>query len=382
MTITLLVTDANLVPVGDPVSGWTEVIATPAFNTVGSGQVTMPATPPVLDQINADGARMVVIRDGAYFLGGPIEKPGPFDWSLDQGSDAADPGVVTVSFADDLALLAARRTYPDPAHASTAQTADYYTASAVNAETLLRALVNLNAGPGALAARRVPQLILGTAAGVGTNVNLTTRFEPLADVLRTVALAGGNLGFRTVQVGDNIVFTVYDPTDLAAQIRFSRGLGNLRAIHYDPETPTVTAAIVGGDGTGTGRTIRERVDLSTTVRLEEFVNRADTTDTTEMDQAGDEALAQGGERAQLSVVAIDTAVQRYGRDYALGDIVTVEIYPGLAITDVVRAVALTATPEAGEVVNPLIGADSTTTVSRMFAQYRQLERRLGRLERG
>lgn len=384
--ITLLVTDRNLVKVGDPIDGWTALSVTPQFNAAGAGTVTMPATPAVLDQINADGARLVVIRDNQYFMGGPIEKVGPFVWSLDDNGTSADPGVITVSFTDDFALIAGLITYPDPTVAATAQTGTaQYTASATNAETLLRNLVNLNAGPGALTARQVPKLVLGTVAHVGTNVNVATRFEPLGDVLRSVALAGGNLGFRTIEAGGNIDFTVYDPADLSSQIRFSRGLGNLRSVNYDPAAPTVTVAIVGGDGTGTSRTVREVPDDDAVTkywRLEQFVNQGSTSDTTVMDQAGEQALSTGGEQAQLTAVAVDTDVQRYGRDYALGDIVTVEIYPGFEVTDIVRAVTLTADPNTGEVVAPLIGTGAAVTTTKQLKLYNALERRVGLLEGG
>lgn len=381
--ITILVTDRHLVPAGDPLSGWTSLDVTANFNAAGSGTLVAPATPDVLTQVNSDGARLVVIRDGAVFLAGPVEKPGPFDWSAD-GREQGEPGVITLSFTDDLARIAEMLTYPDPTAASTAQTVTAWTATAANGEVVMRDLVNTNCGPGALSARQIEQLALGTLSGVGGNVTITTRFEPLTDVLRTVALAAGGLGFRTTQQNGQILFDVYAPTDLTGRVRFSRGLGNLREVHYNPQAPTVTAAIVGGDGTGSSRTVRERID-STAVgrwwRMEQFVNRGDTSSTTEMDQAGDAALAQGAEQAQLAVVAIDLGDQRYGVDYGLGDRVSVEIYPGTEVADVVRAVNLTASPDGGEVVSPLIGSASTTTDSATVTALRDIERRLGRTER-
>lgn len=382
MTIKILVTDGNLVPLGDPIEQWTSLSLKLQFNAVGSGTVVLPALPDVLSRVIANRARLLVIRDGAYFMGGPIEAPGPFDRVT--GSDAEQPGQLTIGFADDLAWIANETTYPDPTHASTAQTAAYYTATSTNAETLMRDLVNLNAGPGALAPRQVPALALGSVAGVGTPVNYSTRFEPLCDALRAVALAGGGLGFRTIQSAGQILFEVYQPADLSNRVRFSWGLGNLLEVHYTPQAPTATVAIVGGDGTGSSRTIRERVNSAAVTRwgrIEVFVNQGATSDTTQMDQAGDQALADGGEQAQLSVVAVDADGQRYGTDYQLGDIVAVEVYPGLQISEVVRAVTLTATPDSGEVVSPLIGSDSTITDLPTLKRLRQIEARLGQLER-
>lgn len=379
----MLVTDRDLVPVGDPIGEWTSIDSMLKFNEPASSTITLPASTAVLDQVNTDGGRIVLVRDKAIWSAGPIERTGPYTWSAAAGQSSG-PGQLTVSWTDDLALIAGRLTYPDPTATETAQLVDFYELTATNAETAMRSLVDLNAGPSALTARRIPQLALGSVAGVGTSIDVRTRFEPVTDVLRSAALAGGGLGFRTQQVAGQILFSVYAPADRTGRIRYSRGLGNLRAFSYEPEAPTCTTAIVGGDGTGATRTIRSSSDSTATARwwrLERWVNQSSETSTTVMDQAAAEALASGAERAQLRAETVDTADQRYGVDYQLGDRVSVELYPGVTVTDVVRAVRLTASPDQGEVVTPLIGSSDATTDPRLVALYRSIERRLGRLER-
>jgi hypothetical protein len=387
MAIKLLVTDGNLIPVGDQISGWTSVVATPSFNTVGTGTVTMPATAAIREQLGIDRARLVVYRDDRYFMGGPIVQGG-FDWTQQSGSggsgDQSEPGLLTVNFADDFAWIANEVVYPDVAHAATGQTTANYVLTATNAEVVLRDLVNLNVGPGAIAARRVPQLVLGGLASVGTSINFTGRFDPLGDALRRAAIAGGGLGFRTVQSTAGIEFVVYQPSDLTASIRFSRGLSNLQMLKYAPQAPTCTVAIVGGDGTGSSRTIRERVNSSAVTRygrIVKWINQGSTADTTVMDQAGDQALADGAESAQVTFSAIDTDVNQYGVNYALGDQVTVEVWPGFDISAVVRAVTLTADPTTGEVLTPLIGTDAAIKDSRILRELRSLGARIDPLER-
>lgn len=377
MAITLLVTDRDLTVVGDPIANWTKVDVTLRFNEPGSGSFTAPARPELMALL-AGGNRIVVIRDGAVFMAGPYEHH-EFTWEV-----GADPGEVTVSFAEDLALIAGRVTYPDPAlvATSTSQPA-YRTFSGTNAEDVMRALVDENAGPGALTVREVPQLVLGADAGVGGNINLRTRFEPLCDALRSAAIVGGGLGFRTVQTSTAIEFRVYDPQDLSGTVRFSRGLGNLRKIQYRREAPRVTAAIVGGAGEGDAREIRERLSsgaISTWWRLESFVDQRQTGDDTELDQAGDEALVEGAERGQLQITTVDTPDQRYGEHYGLGDIVSVEVTPGFEVADVVRAVQLVATPLDGEVVTPTVGTQEATSDPMWIRQMRALDRRLSKLE--
>ena len=378
--ITCLFTDGDLVPLGQPIARFKQVTVTLRFNEPASVLLTVPALPEYLEMAGP-GNRLTVIRDGQILVAGPIEYPGQFSWSADGSGDDGEPGLLTVAATDDSVWLGCRLVYPDPAHASTAQTTDFYTSTA-NAEVAMRALVNLNAGPGALTARQVPHLILGSLASVGTSIQVRSRFDVLSDQLRAAALAGGGLGYRVRQDGTDLKFEVYQPGDLTGSVRFSRGLGNLRAISNSTQAPTATTAIVGGDGTGTSRTIVERTDSTATAiwqRIETWVGNT-SANTTDLDQAGDKALADAAEQAQLSVVAIDTALQRYGTHYNLGDKVSVEVYPGLVVEDVVRAVTLVAT-EKGEVVSPQIGSTSASSDAKYVQLIRALGVRLGMLER-
>lgn len=378
--ITLLFTDASLTPVGQPVTNWTAIDITLRFNQPNSATVTLPAFGPYVEMAQP-GNRLVVIRDGQILTAGPVEYPGDFSWSAD-GDQDAEPGQLVVSATDDSVWLGRRLTYPDPAHASNAQTAAFYTNTA-NAEVAMRDLVDKNAGPGAVASRQVPHLVLGSLASVGGSVPVRTRLEVLSDVLRALAITGGGLGFRVREDGGQLKFEVFAPADRTATVRFSRSLGNLRSIRYQPEAPTATVAIVGGDGTGSSRTIVERPSVGAVPapwgRIEVFVNDSSTS-TTDLNQSGDAALAGAGERADLSINAVDTPLQRYGVDYQLGDLVTVELYPGVELADVVRAVHLTATPEAGEVVQPQVGTDATDSDSALAERVRELQRRVGFLE--
>ncbi len=381
--IQILFTDRDLVPVGHPLAYWSDLDVVGRFNEPGSGTFRTAAVPEVVDQIQP-GNRVVVIRDGEEFISGPIEKPGPYSWSVNDGG-VTGYGEFAVTFAEDDALIASRITYPDPTQTSTNQTSvSHWTATATNAETVMRSLVNLNAGPGALLARRVPQLVLGDVAGVGDTVSITTRFEPLGDALRRVALAGGGLGYRTRQVGGSIVFEVYDPDDKSHQVRFSRALGNLRAVTYENEGPTATTVIVGGPGELTARTIRERTDAgmeSSWWRVERFADQTQTAVTDELDAAGDQVLAENGEQVRITTVTIDTPNQRYGIEYGLGDQVSVELFPGVQVSQVVRGFHLQADANGGELLTAVIGTQEASRDPAWVKVGRDLARRLGQLER-
>lgn len=378
MTITVLVTDADLTVIGDPLR-WTSLDVTLRFNQVATGTVTCPAHPETMNLLDG-GNRLLVIRDGAVFVAGPYEGD-DYDWEVGE-----DPGQVVVNFADDLALIAGRITYPDPtlAATSTSQPA-YWTASATAAGTVMRNLANVNAGPGALAARQVTALTMGAGTGIGDTVSFSTRFQPLLDELRTLAVVGGGLGFGTTQDGTDIVFDVYEPVDRSTgvgAVRYSRSLGNLRKVSRKRRRPSVTAAIIGGQGEGDARTIRERTNTTGITdwwRVETFVDQRQTNDTTELDQAGDEALSDGAETVALAVVTVDTDTQRYGEHYNLGDKVAVEPVPGFQLADLVRAVRLVA-DENGEQITSTVGTDEAVAEPKWIRQMRALDRRLGRLE--
>ncbi|MFD6638332.1 siphovirus ReqiPepy6 Gp37-like family protein [Micromonospora chalcea] len=388
MSFTFLVTGRDLSVIGDPIARWTDLDLTLRFNEPDSGTLTLPADAITIDQL-APGNRLVVIRNPAPALGvpgevvcaGPIEDVG-HAWSVDGDPG---PGTTTVSFASDLASVAGEIVYPDPARVISAQTTARRKFTSANAEVVMRALVSENVGPTALAARRIPGLVLGPLASVGGNVTAGFRVDPLGDALRAVALAGGGLGFRTRQaaIGAAVEFQVYQPRDLRGQVRFSRGLRNLLGYRYALGAPTASVAIVGdGSGEGTLRKFFERVSsaASSWGRVVSFIDRRDTEDADEIEEALTEALAEGGATAQLETTTIDTPTQRYGVHYGLGDLVSVELNTGVVVADVVRSVNISATPNGGVVTTAFIGSQSASTDPAFVRHMRTIARRLGRLE--
>jgi hypothetical protein len=382
MAITLLVTDRSLNVQGDPLSDWTSLTCDLNFNQPASGSLTLPAWPATMAQLQP-GNRLMVIRDGAIWCAGPLEAPQNYTWDLDTNSD---PGTVTVDFADDLARVAGYLTYPDPTAAFAAQDADQNTRSitSTSAETIIRTLVNENCGPGALTARKIEQLVLDSVAGVGTTTSISTRFEALLDVCRTVASTNG-LGFRTRQVGSQIKFGVYAPADRTATARFSAALGNLRSVTYTLIAPLATAELVQGGDPSTATGVYVEVNSGAAAdwyRVEKLQDQTGTLDDAdgELTQAGRLALGDDNPQSSLATVTVDTTDLQAGRDYGLGDRVTVVLPSGLEVPDVVRTIRLDATPDDGEVVTSVIGNQDQSTATATTRVIRELSRRLGRLE--
>jgi len=382
MAITLLITDRNLVVQGDPLEGWTDLACDLNFNQPASGSVTLPAWPEVIAQLQP-GNRIVVIRDGAIWCAGPLEAPQSFTWDLESN---VDPGTVTCQFSDDLARVAGYLTYPSPALAFSAQPADTTarTISATNAETIIRTLVNENCGPGAIVARRIEQLVLDSVASVGSSTTISTRLEALLDVCRTVASTDG-LGFRTRQDGTAIKFGVYLPQDRTATARFSRDLGNLRSLSYSLVAPLATAELVQGGDITTATGVYVEVDSGAATdwyRVEKLQDQSGVIDDAdgELTQAGTLAQTDDNPQSSLATVTVDTDDLKAGRDYGLGDKVTVVLPTGLEVADVVRTISLQADPEGGEVVTSVVGNQDQSTALSTIRVVRELSRRLGRLE--
>ncbi|MFD7997328.1 siphovirus ReqiPepy6 Gp37-like family protein [Streptomyces mexicanus] len=381
MAITLLVTDKNLKIVGDPLDDWLSLDVTRNFNAPASGSVDLPAHPATMSLLQP-GNRLVVIRDGQIWCAGPLEEPQSFEWSVD---GEQEPGKVTCNFSDDLARIAGYLTYPNPNQpfASQLAAADMQRVFVgSSAETIIRTLVSENCGPTALVSRQIQRLVLDDVASVGSPRSLSTRFEPLLDACRAVAVPDG-LGFRTRQVGNQIKFGVYKPIDRTSTARFSTGLGNLRSVRFTMSAPTATSELVQGGDAGSRAYVEvtNAAAASDWYRVEKLVDQSGKTDTNgELTQAGQLELGTDNPQASLATVTVDTDDLKAGRDFDLGDLVTVQLPTGLDVADIVQSIHLTATPSDGEQVTSVVGTSDQTTSTATVRVVRDLARRLGRLE--
>lgn len=401
---TILVTDQNCQVLGDPLQGWTSLQVTKRWKEPGSGQVIIPAHRYVREQL-APGCRIVILR---RVLGRQhVLIAGPMESTLRERSDDGEKGgvgVLTISFAEDLAWLGARLAYPDPSKTPDQQTSDYWTYTG-NPEQGMLQLVDTQAGPNALPARRVPQLIVAPFSGIAgigtvklgptTDVAPRERLERVTDVLRSIATLGNgtgqpadSLGFRTSQVGNQILFEPVRSRDLAGEVHFSFGKGNLKFYSFEQGAPKVTHPIVGGQADadqGAARLVRE---LPTTDaaqlawgRFEQYVPRPGTDPLAEMQDAAKQALSEGGQTGRLASNAADTVDQRYGVHYGEGDLVSLELDLGEYVTAPVQTVSIQAWPTAGEVVGTTIGDQSARYDSAWIRRMREMDRRIGFLER-
>ncbi|MCP3805369.1 siphovirus ReqiPepy6 Gp37-like family protein [Allokutzneria sp. A3M-2-11 16] len=348
----------------------------PRFNAVGTWSITLDRRLPLAVELTTPGAGIELVRssDGNTVLSGPVNYRHP--------QRAENTNTVTVNGFDDNVWLARRLAHPQPGTAAPPYSGAEYDVRTNTASVVLDQYVDINLGPGALAPRRVPGLTVPAVDVAGTSVTGRARWQVLLELMQGLALAGGGIGFRIRQSGSHLEFRCYQPADLTASVIFSEALGNLSAFDYESTAPEGNYLFVGGGGEGTARTVREGQDsasVATWGRIEKFIDRRDTTVTSELDQEIAKQLPEVGERAAFKATPVDTTGMSYGLHYDLGDEVTAIVDE--AITELIREVQITLTPEGPQRIQPIIGTPGNQDVFRLFRAYRLLNTRLINVER-
>ena len=373
MTLRLFARDASLRRTGQ-IEDYRTLTTPLRFNKVSGWVLTLDAASAGA-RLLTRGAGLIVERDGVTLLSGPVT-------GLETVLDA-DRETLVVTGVDDTVWLDRRLALPVPA--GPPYTAAAYDTTSGPAETVMQYYVDRNLGPAATAARRLAGLTLPADQGRGSTVYGAARFHTLLELLQTLALAGGDLGFRIVQVGTGLQFQVYAPADRTKTALFSRDFGNLRGYQYKLTVPTADYLYVAGQGEGTARTIVEGSDAAAVARdgrFESFVDQRDTADPAALAQSLTENLAEKAATTSLSLSPIDTAAVTFGRDYLLGDRVTAVI-GGTVIKDVVREVVLGIAGDGVERLTPVVGTPnaSNPAVPDLFDRQAAQERRLSQIER-
>lgn len=361
------------------VDDFLELTLTLRFNDVGTWRLIVPVDSAAVGYLTA-GAGIIVQRNGDPIFSGPIAAL-ERRWSKDED-------VLDASGPDDTVWLARRVTSPDPSLSGPDgshhyNTHGYDTRTGV-AETIMRQYVNLNAGPGAVVARRVSGLTLAPDEARGTSVTGNERWGTLLDALRSLAQAGGGLGFRILQIGSALQFGVYAPADRTASAVFSKERGNLQTFRYRQAAPSGNYIYELGGGDLTARTIVEGSDSASVTawgRIEATQDRRDTTDTAVLVQAATDTLAASAGSTSLSLTPIDTDSLAFWTDYTLGDQVTV-VVDGTPVSDVLRELAITLQGTGTEVLAPTVGTPDAPQpgILGLFQRLAAIGRRVGRLE--
>jgi hypothetical protein len=346
------------------------------FNDVGTWKIQLDRRLATAVYLTTPGYGVEIVRDsdGQTVLSGPLVTR---HHQRDENTN-----MVTVAGVDDNVWLARRLAHPQPGTAAPPYSGAEYDVRTNTCSIVLDQYVDINAGPGALAVRRIPGLTVPSVDVAGTSVTGRARWQPLLELMQGLALAGGGIGFRVRQSGTDLEFRCYQPTDKTTSVIFSADLGNLAEFDYQSTAPDANYLFVGGSGEGTARVVREGQDpaaVSTWDRIEKFVDRRDTTSTTELDQEATKQLDELGEKATFKATAIDTESMAYGEDYDLGDRVTVVTDD--QITELIREIQISLTPAGPQRITPVIGTPGRHDVFRLFREFRRVASRVTNLER-
>jgi hypothetical protein len=352
------------------------------FNNVGSFVLKMPAGDPLVDLLRTPGYGIVVRGPGdEVIFSGPT-----LSAKLDQSPDYPQ-GLWTIEGSDDTLALTERLAYPDPATDDvTAQTSSHDRRTG-DAETVIKGYVDANAGLGAVASRQVAGLTVASNLNRGPTVTNAARFTPLQDLLYGIAESAG-LGYDIKQVNDDLVFDVFEPVDRSAFVRLDVQNDLLRSAEYGYVAPELTRVIVAGQGEAIDRLFIERTSTDSTAaetlwnrRIEQFKDARQSVEVSELEQAGDEALADTGKTVvMVAVTPSDDQQMRYGLDWNLGDIVSVtagDVETTATVTEVGISVA-----SDGVRVGATLGTPAPFDFeTRLVSRVREQETRVSALER-
>jgi hypothetical protein len=175
--------------------------------------------------------------------------------------------------------------------------------------------------------RRIAHLTFAADPGVGTlDAPIQARYDNLLELCQRIGTTAG-LVFMVRQSGTDIVFSVRAPVNHSGTVRFARTFETLAAYDYESSSPKSTHVYEGGAGQGVERSVIEVFDHAAEGswgrRIEKFADARDTGNVDELLQSGRTELANDRATTALTVAPLDSRQMRYGRDWNLGDIVTV-----------------------------------------------------------
>ncbi|MFF9481389.1 siphovirus ReqiPepy6 Gp37-like family protein [Streptomyces sp. NPDC014733] len=399
------VRDRNLNRIGE-VDTWIKLDLVIRFCQVGTWQLLIKDGT-AQAQLFDKGGGIVVWQDGVIrpVFSGQIESFQKY-WTTQQHTAE---GSLYIAGKCDNQLAYDRLAFPEP----TLPIAQQYKGKDTRAVTgkAGRALwdeFNKGFGPGSLADRRVAGVDLGTAPSIGQDVSASLRY----DVIGTTAedwCANKDIGYRFVYSPDSkkIELDIFTPRDKSKEIRFAKELGNLREFVYTLSAPRTTRVVVACQGEGKERYVFQKIDAQAEaewgVKREQFVDRRDlalktdpatgkpvknSSDMTDAEfetakkavvEAADSALKEGEKNGNFQIYPIDTPQCMFGRDYFVGDIVTVAT-DGTEYVDVVREVNISVEDGGKVTVTPKVGEQGTGEPLNLYKNVWEMREKLRKLE--
>lgn len=360
-----------------------DLSATVLFNSVGEWSLSLAKDHHLVPTLRTPGSGIIITGlDGTVLLSGPVTSP----------QYAATPedteGTINFDGVTDDVILQDRLAYPDPAQPDVTKQSVAHDNRAGKAETLAHDYVNVNVGPLAVSERKHPYLTMGDNLNRGPDVTKQARF-PILGALLTEIFADTALGFRIRQGGgSNLIFDTFEAVDRSAFIRLSIKNDGLAGLKTTVQAPTFTRAILGGQGEQEDRLFYEASNVLSLDaeslwgrRIEKFVNASSGgggENQSEIEQQGKEALEDGAfTTTTIEMIPAEDATLVFGRDWGLGDKVTVELDNGYTVPGWVNGYAFTASASEGFIFGVVLSdglAQNTTHEQELEARVSYLER--------
>lgn len=386
--LTVEVRDRDLNRVGIILTRDLDLTAKVVWSGVGEWTLTLPENHPLVPALKTPGSGIIVT--GPVDGGTGVVFSGPRLPAVRVRDQQNPDGTLTFKGVTDEIVLDDALAYPSPGVVDpNAQTAanDERTGTT---EALMRQYVAYNIGPLAPAGRRrgfrSKVVLAGSDMGRGVTTARSPRFQNLLELLQSLATEG-TLGFRVVQVGSQLQFQVVPVRDLRATVRLDLNNGTILSEESQDQGPTLTYAIVAGQGEGVDRTMVVRTRSSQATEeaqwgrpIERFYDRRDTDNLLELQAKGDEELSLTGEGVAIKLMPSDDQTMRYLVDWNVGDWVTA-VVNGQETWSVVTEAVVRATSKFSGVGMSIGDVTSFTPESRAQAQANKNDSRIGYLER-
>lgn len=401
------VRDKNLNRIGI-IDTWIQLDMVVQFCDQGSWKLLIKAGTPQAELLQRGGG-VAIYQDGVSkpVLTGQIEDFQKY-WTVEQHSGV---GSLYVGGKTDNKLAYSRLAFPAPTFSVSQQysaTVDTRLVTAP-ASSLIWDEVNWAFGPGALTNRRVAGLTVGTKPTFGDNKSDSLRYDNVGEKL-SAWCADKKTGWQLLYNPNtkSIDLDIFEPRDLSKEIRLSPDLGNLREFIWALSAPKATRAIVACQGEGKGRYLYQKIDSALEaewgLQIETFIDRRDlplvtnpangqpakaSTEVTDaefasavaaVEEAATTALSEGTGNGNFQIYPIDTPQIQFGRDYFVGDIVTVMV-DGTEYTDMVREVSITVDDGGNAVsVSPKIGEQGNGDPLNLYKTVFEMREKLRKLE--
>lgn len=234
------------------------------------------------------------------------------------------------------------------------------------AETVMKTLVDYNAGPNATAANSrerdgaITGLSIQTDGANGNTIDWYCAWRNLLQELQAIARIGGG-DFDLIKTGATTYefrwYTGQRGTDRTASVLFALEYGNMKNPRYTHDrVDEKTVAVVAGEGQESNRTIVVRTgdDYSASNDVETYLDGRRFKTTAGLQSWGDDRLDQLKARQELEFDPVQVEGSIYGLDYcvsgALGDLVKAR-YDGIEVTKKIAGVSITLDKQGDERVD-------------------------------